>query len=306
MLVVDPGLQATLQDLGRAGFAHLGVVRSGAMDRGAMRRSNLLVGNRTDAATVEILSGGLMVTAVGDQVIAVTGAIVPVTIITATGISREGRMDSPFALMDHETLTMGPPSSGLRSYLAVRGGFDAVPTLDSQSTDTMSGIGPDVLRPGTFLDAHEAPPHSVVGRPELGTFEDKDEGRQSAAVTELRAIPGPRADWFSDRSLNDFFGQQWTVTTESNRIGLRLAGSPLARARAGELPTEGTVCGAVQVPPEGLPVLLLADHPVTIGYPVIAVVVSGDLDLAAQLPPGSLIRFIRFVEGSDDFAHLKG
>jgi allophanate hydrolase subunit 2 len=110
--------------------------------------------------------------------------------------------------------------------------------------------------------------------------------------TELRVLPGPRQDWFTDASARAFFEQEWTVTAQSNRVGVRLDGAPLERAKDGELTSEGTARGAIQVPASGLPVLFLADAPVTGGYPVIGVVVSADLDLAAQLPPGAAVRFV--------------
>jgi allophanate hydrolase subunit 2 len=107
---------------------------------------------------------------------------------------------------------------------------------------------------------------------------------------------GPRADWFDEAALESLCGQDWVVKPQSNRVGMRLDGTPLQRSRQGELPSEGTVAGAIQVPPEGLPVLFLADHPITGGYPVIGVVVDHQLDLAAQVPIGGSIRFRRLPE----------
>ncbi|MFD1213897.1 urea amidolyase, partial [Arthrobacter sp. GCM10027362] len=138
---------------------------------------------------------------------------------------------------------------------------------------------------GTVLPVAAAPPGAVVGFPEPPAAEP-------AEVTELRFVPGPRAEWFTEAALAEFGRQLWTVTPQSNRIGLRLDGTPLTRARTGELNSEGTVTGAIQVPPSGLPILFLADHPVTGGYPVAGVVLSADLDKAAQLAPGAMIRFV--------------
>lgn len=291
LLVVEPGLQSTLQDLGRPGVAHLGVVSSGALDRGALRRANRLVGNPAGTASIESLNGGLVVTACADQVVAVTGADVPLAVSGPSSRTRSVPTGTPFALLARETLAIGAPRSGLRSYLAVRGGFDVPDILGSRSSDTMSGIGPEPVRSGRFLPVAEAPVGSVVGVPETAT--DTDD-----RIVELRVVPGPRQDWFSAQTLEDFFRQEWTATSKSSRIGLRLDGRPLTRQMSGELATEGTVSGAIQVPPEGLPVLLLADHPVTIGYPVIGVVVTADLDRAAQLAPGSPVRFVRALDAS--------
>ncbi len=290
LIVRKPGLQATVQDLGRPGFASLGVSSAGAMDRGALRRANRLVGNTEGAAGIELLFGGLELEALTDQVLAVTGAEVPLEITPGskaqrTTPARHPACDAPFALLAGETLRVGNATRGLRSYLAVRGGIGGPEALGSRSTDTMSGVGPEPLQAGTVLPVEPAKPGSVVGHPEVSPLPEQEK------ATVLRVVPGPRQDWFSSETLQDFLKQEWTVTPQSNRIGLRLNGQPLTRGRDGELSSEGTVRGAVQVPPEGQPVLFLSDHPVTGGYPVIAVVVHADLDKAAQLPPGTTVRF---------------
>ncbi|WP_427015755.1 5-oxoprolinase/urea amidolyase family protein [Pseudarthrobacter sp. P1] len=285
LAVVRSGLQSTIQDLGRPGSADLGVTTSGAMDRGALRQANRLAGNPAGAAGIEVLHGGLALAALADQVLAVAGAPVDLAITDVDGGEREVPMLAPFALLAGETLELGVPQSGLRSYVAVRGGLDAPLILGSRSTDTMSGIGPAPLAPGALLGVLEAAPWSVVGNPELAAAEAPE-------VTELRMVPGPRQDWFDDAVVAGFGGQEWTVTPQSNRIGLRLSGTALERNRDGELASEGTVRGAIQVPPSGQPVLFLSDHPVTGGYPVIGVVATVDLDKAAQLPPGARVRFV--------------
>lgn len=292
--VRKPGLQSTIQDLGRPGYASLGVSSAGAMDRGALRRANRLVGNAEDAAGIELLFGGLELVALSDQVLSVTGASVPLVVTRPNGepaaderpeATRHPACDAPFALLAGEQLTVGTPTAGLRSYIGVRGGLGGTEALGSRSTDSMSGIGPEPLHAGTVLTVGTPKPGSVVGHPEISPLPDQSQ------ATVLRVVPGPRQDWFSAETLRDFLSQEWTVTPQSNRIGLRLKGDPLTRSRDGELASEGTVRGAVQVPPEGQPVLFLSDHPVTGGYPVIAVVVHADLDKAAQLPPGTKVRF---------------
>ncbi|HSP76452.1 MAG TPA: 5-oxoprolinase/urea amidolyase family protein [Cryobacterium sp.] len=282
--VLSPGAQTTVQDLGRPGYADQGVTGSGALDRGALRRANRVVGNPASAAVLENALGGLSLTALADQVLAVTGACVPLTVTDAAGRHRELPMDSAVSLLAGQTLSLGAPRSGVRSYLAFRGGIDVAPVLGSRSTDTLSGIGPAPLTPGTVLRMLPPAPGSAVHHPEIPP-------PAPAEVTALRFVPGPRADWFDPASVARFGAEEWTVTAQSNRIGLRLAGEPLTRSRPGELASEGTARGAIQVPPSGLPVLFLADHPVTGGYPVIGVVLAEDLDLAAQLPTGARIRF---------------
>ena len=293
--IVAPGLQSLIQDLGRYGHSGLGVSAAGALDRASLRRANRLVGNAPSAATVETVAGGLSVEAVGDQVLAVTGAPAELTIETLSRADsadddfetawRTVPMATPFALLDGETLTIGAPQSGFRSYLAVRGGVDTAPVLGSRSTDTMSGIGPAPLAAGQQLGAGGEAETGVVGNPEL------QPDYPGTGVTVLDVVPGPRADWFDQAARDSFTAQDWAVLPQSNRVGMRLDGTPLQRSRQGELPSEGTVAGALQVPPEGLPVLFLADHPITGGYPVIAVVVDSQLDLAAQVPIGGRIRF---------------
>lgn len=295
LVVRKPGLQSTIQDLGRPGYASLGVSSAGAMDRGALRRANRLVGNGEGDAGIELLFGGLELVARSDQVLAVTGAAVPLEITPPdeqrageekrTTVVRHPACDAPFALLAGERLTVGTPTAGLRSYVGVRGGLGGPAALGSRSTDTMSGIGPEPLQAGAVLPVRTPKPGSIVGHPEVSPLPDREK------ATVLRVVPGPRQDWFSGETLQEFLRREWTVTPQSNRIGLRLNGHALTRSRDGELASEGTVRGAVQVPPEGQPVLFLSDHPVTGGYPVIAVVVHADLDKAAQLPPGTTVRF---------------
>jgi KipI family sensor histidine kinase inhibitor len=305
--VLSPGIHSLIQDLGRQGHSALGVSAAGALDRASLRRANRLVGNAPSAAAIETVSGGLRVQAIGDQVLAVAGAPSALTVVTPsgspdapeTGETQNGEaqngetqnrqrsvpVSAPFALLDGEILTIGVPDAGFRSYVAVRGGVDAPPVLGSRSTDTMSGIGPKPLAAGQLLPSGGAAESGVVGSPEV------QPDYPSGGVTVLDIVPGPRADWFSQAAIDSLCGQDWTVKPESNRVGMRLQGTPLQRSRTGELPSEGTVAGAIQMPPEGLPVLFLADHPITGGYPVIGVVVDHQLDLAAQVPIGGSIRF---------------
>ncbi len=292
--VTAAGLQALVQDLGRPGLGDLGVSAAGAADQPSARQANRLVGNEPGAAVVENLLGGLAVRAHGDQVTAVTGAAVTLEIRDAAGnLRHRPAMGTPFALLDGESLSLGTPAAGVRSYLGVRGGLDVAPVLGSRSSDSMSGIGPAPLAAGTVLPVGAVAGSRPVGAPEGSTL------RPSPGAAALRVTLGPRDDWFSADALQSLTGQDWLVTAQSNRIGVRLApagaengpGAALERGRPGELPSEGAVAGALQVPPSGHPVLFLNDHPVTGGYPVIAVVVPEDLPVAAQLPPGHRVRF---------------
>ncbi len=290
VVVRSPGLQTTVQDLGRPGYAGVGVTGSGALDRAALRRANRLVGNGAGDAGLETVLGGLDLVAVQDQVMAVTGAPAPLTITAATGEPRRQAGNTPFALMAGERMSLGQPASGFRSYVAFRGGLNVPQVVSSRSTDMLSGTGPAPVGPDTALPVGPPSRGSVVGNPESPVPPPGD-------ITVFRFVPGPRSDWFTQEAAASLAEQVWVISPSSNRIGLRLAGDPLERARDGELTSEGTVNGAIQIPPSGLPVFFLADHPVTGGYPVIGVVIGPDLDQAAQLGPGAKLRFQAVPDG---------
>lgn len=268
----------TVQDLGRPGLTHLGVSRSGALDRGALRLANRLVGNPEDAAGIEIGPGGFVATALRDVWIATTGGWAPTRL---DGVA----VDQYRALhwRAGTVLEIGFPTHGARIVLALAGGVAAPHAFGSASTDTLAGLGPAPLVAGDLLHA---------GHP-LGSPPPLDAGPWGwpPEVRVLRMRWGPRADWFTASARRRFVEAEWTVSTDADRVGARLEGPVLPRARTGELPSEAMVPGAVQVPPSGRPVILLADGPATGGYPVIAVVDDAALDAVAQAPPGARIRF---------------
>jgi len=279
--VVAPGPLALVQDLGRPGWAHVGVGPSGAFDRAALRLANRLVGNREGAAGIEALGGGLALRMLEPAVVAVTGADGPVLLHGPDG-SRMLHRSSPLHLREGDVLELGAPSSGLRSYVAVRRGLGTQLVLGSRATDTLGGLGPaplrtgDVLPPASDEDAHPHVDHAPVRRTD----------------GPLRVVPGPRDDWFDDDALLALTSSEWRVAPASDRVGVRLSGPALGRRVPGaELASEPVVTGALQVPADGLPVLLGPDRPTTGGYPVIAVVVDADVDRAAQLRPGDAVRF---------------
>jgi biotin-dependent carboxylase-like uncharacterized protein len=278
LTVLASGLLTTVQDRGRPGWASIGVTRSGAADRQAAALANRLVGNDAAAAVLEVTVGGLQVRAGRTLLVAVSGAPAPVTVD-----GRAAPFDAPLTLRPGQVLGLGNPAVGLRSYLAVRGGIGVPPVLGSRSTDTLSGLGPAPLRPGDVLPVGAlAADEPVV---------DVAPVRAPSSRPVLRVLPGPRRDWLAPAAWTALTAEDWTVSPDSDRVGLRLAGPRLDRARTDELPSEGLVPGAVQVPPDGAPVLFLVDHPVTGGYPVLAVVTTDDLPAAAQLRPGDRVRF---------------
>lgn len=288
--VVKPSPQMLFQDLGRPGQARQGVSVSGAMDRAALRSANRLVGNPSPLPGIEIAYGGCELLCLGETVVAVTGAEGPLTLTTAGGSAYPVPRYAAIALTAGDRLHFGEPQAGMRSYLAVRGGFAVAPVLGSAATDTLAQIGPPAIAVGDRLSGLAPPPGAVTGLPDVPPTLP----RLGEPVI-LDVVMGPRSDWLSKQALEDFAAQSWSVTPQSNRIGIRLAGErALKRAPASEgkeLPSEGTIQGSIQVPPSGQPVLFLADHPLTGGYPVIAAVAPYHLDRAGQIPIGAQIRF---------------
>lgn len=288
LVVENPGMQSLVQDLGRPGLGDLGVVASGAADCASAMQANRIVGNAGSDAVLEVTMGGLRLTARDHHVLALTGAPVGAR-VTGGETERSAPFCAPFALYDGEQLTLDTPSAGLRSYLAVSGGLDTAPVLGSRATDVMSGIGPAPLTAGDVLPVRPAPTGRAVGHAE----EPAVRLPAPHETTVLRVVPGPREDWFTPASRAALAERTWRVSSDSNRVGVRFEtpqDGGLERGRDGELASEGVVTGSLQVPHSGVPVLFLADHPVTGGYPVIGVVVPEDLPLAAQLLPGSEVR----------------
>lgn len=277
------GPQSLIQDRGRYGLLNSGVGHAGPADRAAFALANRLVGNAEFAAGIECLLGGLTLSTDTTVAVAVTGAD---TQVTVDGTPHAHA--STIWLEPGRTLQLGTSSRGLRSYLAVRGGIAVEPVLGSRSTDTLSGLGPRPLAAGDRLpvggDTLPLPPIDLA--PVLPPAD---------GLVELTAVIGPRHDWFTDpHALTRGI---WQVSAQSNRIGVRLdrpehsTAPVLTRARAGELATEGVATGSIQVPPSGQPVVFLADHPITGGYPVIAVLTDPDIDRASQIRPGQHLRF---------------
>lgn len=286
--VVRSSLQLLVQDLGRPGHAALGVSASGVVDRTAMRDANRAVGNGADAAVLESV-GGMLLRFHGAEVAAVTGAIGAITLTDRDGVNRPVPHGAPFALADGDEVLFGHPGRGLRYVVGVRGGIAAPSALGSVATDTLAGLGPAPLKADDIvaLGDPRSAPHAVAPHPIPRGVPGPGE------TVDLEITLGPRDDWFTASALEALTGQEWEVTPRSDRVGIRLIGEvPLERAVTGELPSEGAITGAIQVPPDGQPVLFLPDHPLTGGYPIVAAVTDRSLDLAGQLPPGVRIRFV--------------
>jgi biotin-dependent carboxylase-like uncharacterized protein len=279
LAVVRAGALTTVQDLGRPGLAHLGVPRGGAADRASLGLANRLVGNAPGAACLEITLGGLAVRPGGPATIAVTGAAGDLR-VAGHPVAAASVVTVPAGAL----VEVGTATAGLRWYLAVRGGLDVPAELGSRATDTLSGLGPppvadgDVLPVGTetagwpVVDVAPVPPPPATG-------------------VILALLPGPRDARLVPGELDRLLATTWRVAPASDRVGVRLDGPPLRLATGGEGASEGVVRGGIQVPSGGRPVMFLADHPVTGGYPVVACVPQADVDRAAQLRPGQEVRF---------------
>jgi biotin-dependent carboxylase-like uncharacterized protein len=282
--VVHGGPLTTVQDAGRLGLAHLGVPPSGFLDAPAARLANRLVGNDENEALLETTLSGPTLRLSADSpadsalVFAVTGAPAPIEI--------DGRrVDPNTALLLHSAkiLSVGAATAGVRSYLAVRGGLRVTPVLGSRSTDLLSGLGPAPLQRGQLMvighPTQPVPAADVVAVPSI------------EPIAQVGVFLGPGDERFAPESVQALTSIPWSVSSTSSRVGLRLIGPRLLRVDESELPPEGMVRGAIQVPPDGQPVVLLADGPVTGGYPVIGVVRESDLRLLAQAAPGTELRF---------------
>ena len=279
--IVEPGLLATLQDLGRPGSASLGVAPSGALDRGSARTANRLVGNPEDAAVIEATMGGLRAVASRDLWFAVTGAWGPIRLA--------GHEVDPYEAHEWPTgaeLHIDWFEHGARGYLAVRGGFGGAPVLGSRSTDVLAGIGPNPLRAGDELTVGPDPSSADPGRGG-GAL-----GRAARRRARGGARPRPAGGLVRGiRPCGIVRGRCGRSRTPRTGWACGWTDPRSARVRDDELPSEGMVPGALQVPPSGRPTILLADGPVTGGYPVIAVATDAALDLLAQARPGTRLRF---------------
>ena len=275
--VLETGLQASVQDLGRQGYAHLGVPLAGAADAFSLRAANLLVGNPESAAALELTGGGARLRFTVAARIALAGGIAEVMLD-----GQPAAMHQTLSVPAGAVLELGRMLSGWRCYLAIAGGIGMTPVLGSLSTDTLAGLGPALLERDMELVSGTAPESMGFYLRAPTTY---------PKPARLRVLAGPHEDWFNGAARQAFVSGEYAVSSRSDRTGVRLEGVALERAKPGELPSMGMVAGAVQVPGGGQPIVLLANHGATGGYPVIAVVIAADLGLLAQLAPGDRLCF---------------
>lgn len=264
--VVQAGFATTVQDHGRRGMAHLGVPAAGAVDRETHDLMNRLVGNQPEAATIETL-GGLIVE-----------VLRPVVAARSTDASRH-------TLGAGDTFRIDAPPESVWAYLSVRGGIDVDVVLGSRSADTLGHVGSSPIVVGSKLDIGPDPGTELVA--------DHAPVRESADRS-VRIWDGPQHDWFIGGRQN-LVERPWRVSNELSRVGVRLESGDFARSRRSQpqMASIGLVTGAIQITPAGEPIVMLANHPTTGGYPVIAVVDPEDLPALVQTRPGSSIRFRR-------------
>ena len=275
--VLQPGRFTSFQDSGRIGFAHLGVPRAGAVDSLSLRQANLLVDNPENALALEMTLSGPILRFDVDTVIALAGGRLDTRLDDAPVA-----MYQSIAVRAGQVLNCGPLHTGMRAYLAVAGGFIVPQVLGSASSDTLAKLGPSILQGGEILSIPS--PRRDQGWYWRAPPEFSDH-------TVLRVITGPHAEWFTAEPSAAFLQTEFEVGHDSDRSGLRLAGGRVPRSNQNELRSQGMVSGAVQIPGDGHPIVLLCNHGTTGGYPVIAVVIAADLPRLGQLRPGAKLRF---------------
>lgn len=274
--VLAVGPQALIQDLGRPGHLGIGVAPSGVIDAASLQVANRAVGNPEGAAGIEVLLGGLVLQPDAAVVLMVTGAPAPITVD-----NRPVPFGEPVTVAAGSRLSLGRPPRALRSYVAVRGGIDVPLVLGSRSTDTSSGLGPPPLRAGDRLAIGSPPDHPVAHAGSLVI---------PGGSVRLRADLGPRDDLLTGAAKDRLAQCDWRVSAHTDRIGVRLEGPRLALTHTGELPSAPIIAGAIQVPPDGQPIVFLHDHPTTGGYPIVACVRAPDLGSLGQAAPGEVVR----------------
>jgi biotin-dependent carboxylase-like uncharacterized protein len=278
--VIRPGLCDLVMDGGRPGWARMGVPAGGAADRVALAAANHLVGNRPDAPALEIVAYGPQLHFPRGGVIALTGA--PFRAVRAAGLI--AGWNQTLVLAAEEILRLGEPAQGYRCWLALRGGIAVVPILGSASTLPQAGWGGVVGRPLRVGDRL----FSGLAEGGVHLLRAKPPAREENAA--IRVVAGPQAGAFTDTGLAAFFGGEFRVGAASDRRGIRLTG-PRVLSSGAAFQTQGVLPGAIQVPPDGQPIILGWDGPVTGGYPVVATVIGADLSRLAQLRPGCVVRF---------------
>lgn len=281
--IINAGMLSTIQDGGRFGVMKYGFTQNGAMDSKAMATANLLVGNAPDSAVIETTLLGITAQFNESTVIAVCGGDFS-SMLNGTPIKR----NKTYSVKAGDTLTMSYAKSGVRGYIAVSGGIDVPEVMGSRSTNLKSEIGGFCgrkLAAGDLINTFPPVITDTLGR-------EIPEEIYENSIT-LRAVPGPQDYMFTDEDMETFFSCEYKITQQADRMGIRLDGEPLKGKNGMDIVSDGIVFGSVQVPKNGMPIILAADRQTTGGYAKIATVISADRHLIAQARPGNTVRFCR-------------
>lgn len=282
MTILSPGPLTTVQDKGRYGYMNTGFSPGGAMDQGAMRLANLLVGNDPGEGVLEMTLSGITATFSCDTVVAVTGADMSPTVG-----GKSVPMNQTLLVKKGEEIRLGFAGNGLRSYLAVAGGFDLPLVMGSLSTNLKCALGGFQ---GRKLEAGD----EIPLRMSVSSFETRAFPAAKVPDTlDVHVMMGPQDDYFTDSGIRCFLTQEYTVSAKSDRMGIRLDGEAVESRSGVDIISDGIVTGSVQIPAAGTPIIMMADRQTTGGYAKIATVISSDLGLLAQAKPGTRIRFHR-------------
>jgi biotin-dependent carboxylase-like uncharacterized protein len=287
--IISPGLSTTIQDVGRSGFQRLGVSVSGALDPVSLHAANALAGNPGNTGALEALYvGPTFAVNADDTRLAFAGADAVIEILDDTD-ARGGEIIPTMRsvrVRRGQVIRVGSLRKGATLYIAVEGGFAIEPALGSVSTDSRGRMGGWQGRP--LLQGDVIPLRRA-------TASDRDEylldDLDVAAPRRFRAVLGPQSDNFSDQEIERFFASEYTVSAGSNRMGMRLEGQAIGHLRGFNIVSDAIATGSIQVPGSGQPIVLLADHQTTGGYPKIATVISADLPALGRLPIGSKVSF---------------
>lgn len=286
--VLQPGSLTTIQDKGRYGYQQYGVSVSGAMDKFALRVANVLAGNDDGEAALEITFMGPELKFLSDLKIAITGADVSPSVN-----GKQMPMWQSFDVNAGEVVSFGIPESGCRAYLALSGGIDVPLTMGSRSTHLLSnlgGLGRSLVK-GDVLNVKDIGWGRFLLNPHYRFPSD-----QIPEYTEnwvVRAISGPQADYFTRMGIETFFSSEYEITPHANRVGYRLKGPEIEHKTGPDIITDATPPGSIQIPGDGMPIVLLTDAQTTGGYAKIGVVISPDQDCLAQAKPGDRVKFER-------------
>ena len=281
--VIKAGTQTTVQDLGRPGFAHLGISASGAADAFSFRIGNQLVGNDPNTAALEITLTGGEYELGSNAVIAITGSEFDASIDDQPITNWNG-----YKIQKGQCLRINSSRDGARCYVCVQGGFDILPLLACRSTHLMTGLGGfegRTLRKGDVLELAHA------SESQCANMNNVEGILKQLNRNTIRVTKGLEGDWFTDDAWDSFLNNQFSVSQTFNRMGIRLVGNSIESSAGHEIVTQGVPLGAVQVPGNGQPIISFVEHQTTGGYPRIANVISADLCKVGQLKPGDRFQF---------------